>query len=300
MERLNRPVMVDAKKVDKYKPNNFALQGVYKGVGVQYEYKIDNQWSSERPTQKPEGRRVVFEGIDQFRAAKDTYFAWQDISALQNPLLKPERPEEVLKRLLKARMGDSVTLFVPWGVRISGEFGPSEEFVLDRMAGLQNSLLQRKISSQIFLMPADLYATEVNNQVRPDDAQNYFRVVKKEAEDRNMQVKSWSEIRSENWETYLRRSNELSEEEIIKLLSPAKVREAVGAASRRSGYSSQEAIAKAAFAYLRERICEAEIVEDRYQPIKVSAVAKNKDNGVDRELPRIYIVPDLFQFPWLK
>lgn len=113
-------------------------------------------------------------------------------------------------------------------------------------------------------------------------------------------MKSWSEIKKENKDLYDKRAQELTISEIEKILSPTKILEAKKAAERRSGYTDPSRIEEAAYAYLRERIIEAEIIEQKYKPIKVSAVPKNKDNEVDRDLPRIYILPDWWEFPWLK
>jgi cytochrome c-type biogenesis protein CcmH/NrfG len=149
-------------------------------------------------------------------------------------------------------------------------------------------------------MPADLYATEVNRQVSAQEADKYFAQVRKGAEAEGFLVRPWSQIRKENEKAYRERSSELTEDAIVSLLTPQKLTEAERAARKRSGYIDRNSIHLAALAYLRERICEAEIIEKTYQPIKVSAVAKNKDNGVDRALPRVYILPDEYQFPWIK
>jgi hypothetical protein len=150
-------------------------------------------------------------------------------------------------------------------------------------------------------MPADIYATEVNNQVDLNKARAYFEnVTQVSIESFGFQVKAWSEIRAENIGQYLRRKAELDVDALKQMLTPIKVYEAVSVSKRRSGYSDPKEIEQAALAYLRERVCEAEIIEEVYTPIKVSAVAKNKDNGVDRDLPRLYIIPDQEQFPWLK
>ena len=300
MENLNRPIIIDTKIIDKNKPDRFALKAVYKDSAVAYQYKIDDQWTAEKPKQKPEGTRVVFDSAEQFRAAKDTYFAWQDIMDMKNDSLKPEKTEEALRRFMQGRTGDTLTLFVPWGVRIEGEMGKSEEFVLDRIKEIKDKLQARNIKTDVLLMPADLYATEVNSQVSSDAASRYFAEVREIAETKGFTVKPWSEIRAENQSVYNERASQLSEDAIRDLLPAAKISAALGAATRRSGQTDEEAIKKAAFAYLRERICEAEIVEEQYQPIKVSTVAKNKDNLIDRDLPRLYLMPDEYQFPWLK
>jgi hypothetical protein len=149
-------------------------------------------------------------------------------------------------------------------------------------------------------MPADLYATEINNQVASEQADSYFRTVTEEAEIRGFTAIPWSAIRQAHIELYTQRSSELTTENIQKLLSANKIVKAFDAAGRRSGYTERTKIQNAAFAYLRERICEAEMIESIYAPIKVSVVPKNKDNEVDRNLPRVYLIPPAVQLPWLK
>lgn len=279
--------------------NRFAFQAVTT-PGTNREYLVQGAWSQDLPTQKPEGTRIVFPSIDQFRAARDSYFAWQDIENLKGPF-NPEFPDVIIARLLKARATEEpLVLFVPWGVRPIGNLGQNEIRVMDRLQILKEILARKGINPDVLLMPADLYATEVNNQVNPDRAQAYFKQVTDTAISYNFRVKPWSIIRSENIEMYLSLRETLTEEEIRKLLTGHKVSEAITAARRRSGYDRQEDIESAAFAYLRERIAEAKIVEKIYEPIKVSAVAKNKDNEVDMNLPRLYIIPESEQFPWLK
>lgn len=290
--------------------NKFALKQSIKNSGALLQIRTDNTWSSEPPEGKTavEEKRILFPGIAEFSTARDTYSAWTDLEVLQTqdrtsdqPREKPERPEAIFERLLEARKtGTPVTLFVPWGARPTGSFGESEITVLNRLANLKEMLLRRKISSSLLLMPADLYATEINNQVASEQADSYFRTVTEEAEIRGFTAIPWSAIRQAHIELYTQRSSELTTENIQKLLSANKIVKAFDAAGRRSGYTERTKIQNAAFAYLRERICEAEMIESIYAPIKVSVVPKNKDNEVDRNLPRVYLIPPAVQLPWLK
>ncbi len=56
---------------------------------------------------------------------------------------------------------------------------------------------------------------------------------------------------------------------------------------------------ESAKAYCIERATEALWVEEACHPIKISAVRRDKDDGVDVDLPRIYLVPENLQAPWL-
>lgn len=294
MEKL---VKIDTKIIDKYKPDKFSLQQVFVNTGVEREYFVDGEWTLGSPKQKPDATRVVFDDIDKFRVGRDTYFAWQDL--LERKKFGTERPEEVIKRLFESRLSrNSLTLFVPWGVRSQGE-PKYEEVVLDMIKSFQDSMIRRKINAKVLLMPADLYATQVN-RIDEELTTHYFMYVKNQAVERGFDVKPWSVIRTENIDIYKKRARELAPKFIVELVGNGKVLEAFDTARRRSGYSRQKDVEGAAFSYLRERICEAEIVESVYKPIKVSAVSKNKDNIVDRDLPRVYIIPQEYQFPWLK
>lgn len=210
------------------------------------------------------------------------------------------KPDEIVRRLQQAKFTKiPLTLFVPWGVRPRGEIR-LEANLLDRLESVKNLLNQRGIPSQILVMPADIYATEINQQVNPDQAMNYFDRISQMVLKVGFEVKPWSEIRAENIEMYIQRKAELTEEEIKRIVGPNILKKAFSSAERRSGYKQQTDIEKSAFAYLRERIIEGEIINDIYQPIKISAAAKYKDDNIDGPLPRIYIIPPNLMFPWLK
>lgn len=51
--------------------------------------------------------------------------------------------------------------------------------------------------------------------------------------------------------------------------------------------------------YLVERLAEAMLIEKTLCPIKISCVARHKDDKVDWELPRLYFLPEHLQAPWL-
>jgi len=296
---MEREIRIDQQIINKYKPDGFALQQVLRGTGASREYEMDGQWTDDKPTQKPERTRIVFDSREQFRIARDVYFIWQDLILQKED--NPVKPEAILERLLQSRKtGKPVMLFVPWGVRPQGRLGRSEIKALNQVQNMQQVLQRRNISAQVLIMPADLYATEVNQQVDVTQTTEYFEQVTSFVLSKGFLVKPWSEIRGENIYTYRQRASELTPQELESMFKAAKIEEAIAAAARRSGYQNKHEIQQAAFAYLRERVCEAEIIESIYKPIKLSAVSKNKDNDVDRDLPRLYVIPKEFQFPWLK
>lgn len=310
---MEKEIRINEKIIKRRKPDDFAVQKILKYLGAAYEYKVAGEWVNGQPNQKPEEKRIVFKDTERLRVGLDVYFAWQYISQMK--AYDPVFPEKTIQRLLNARQDTfmpsmatvdrpSLTLFVPWGVRPKGEFGDPEIAVMEKIKQLKMTLRKRGMTNtEALIMPADLYATEINRQVDNETATRYFNEVAYQARISGFPVLPWSEIRQRNILIYQKKSAELTNEKVINILGVNIIKEALEAAERRSGYDSQEDIEKAAFAYLRERICEAEIIETalgRYNVIKVSAVGKNKDNGVDRELPRIYILPPELQFPWLK
>lgn len=205
-------------------------------------------------------------------------------------------PDEIVKRLT---ISNELVLFVPWGVRPEGK-PRLEVVVMDRLQAIETNLLQKGVNACILIMPADVYATEVNTQVDQIQVNEYFAYIEKIATERGFLVKPWSEIRAENLVDYQTKVKDLTNEAIRALMGAKKIETAMGAAIRRSGYTTLGDVENSALAYLRERIIEAEIIESLYQPVKISVVAKVRDDIVDGDLPRIYLFPPELQFPWLK
>jgi hypothetical protein len=319
-------IRISQNSVEKYLPDRFARQEIFKLAKIDSEFLVDGRWVRGKPEGRYTAKRTVipvkggvfadfFQSADTFQLVRATYLAWE--SMMDASISGPVAKEAIIQRLfepqesrLVARISTAyggrtgmrpyTTLFTPWGVRPEGQFGNSEQNVLDRISSLRDRLDELKIPSQVLLMPADVYATEVNRQVSQERADDYFSQVTEAGKQRGFIVEPWSQIRERSWIRYTKRAEELTPEAIRSILPASVIAEAQGAATRRSGFSSQSDIEEAMFRYLRERICEAEIIDSWYKPIKVSAVANLKDNGVDRNLPRIYIVPPELQFPWLK
>ena len=149
-------------------------------------------------------------------------------------------------------------------------------------------------------MPADLYATEVNNYDE-SAATGYTEWLKYLTDRFGYEMKPWSSIRQDNQAEYdrLREKTTLDSIEANSELN-ARLGKAYITAKKRSGYATIEKQRDAGFAYVRERLCEATIVEAVYEPIKFSCVEPGKDGPLDGELPRLYLVPNGLRFPWLK
>ena len=205
---------------------------------------------------------------------------------------------DILSRLAASSPRKPLTLFIPWGVRPEGKFGDKELRALDTIKKYQSLLQTFSIPSTVLLMPADIYATEVNNY-QNDSANAYFTTVTKAAEQRNFQVSPWSDIRRANRRMYDRiLQGEASLEALWKTTPKSLWQSLLRAAERRSRQDPND-VAKAAFDYLKERVAEARIIDAIYKPIKVSMVSPKKDDIVDRDLARLYILPRELRFPWM-
>lgn len=207
---------------------------------------------------------------------------------------------DILARLSGSSEKSPITLFVPWGVRPEGQFGSSEQTALDSIQYYQRMLNEFSIPSTVLIMPADVYAIEINGYAW-EPTIRYFTRVSQEAEARKFSVKSWSVIRRENFDRYNQILQWEANPESLwrKIPKVLWYRDLLSAAYRRSKQDGDQAITKAAFDYLKERIAEARIIESVYRPIKLSMVSPKKDDVVDCDLPRLYILPRELRFPWL-
>lgn len=274
--------------------NPFALQQILKQAGVSYQYFIDECWREIIPSKKPEGKRAVFPDIDIFRKSREAYFTWINLSSFFEKE-KPVFPEKIIQRLVLTAYSDTpLTIFIPWGFRAQGEFGGKEleamGWINDILSVIRQS--QRRITFQALVMPADIYATEINN-LPVNSVEEYFLRVEQEAKKRSYQILPWSQIRKKNLQQYEVLRRKYTNKEINQILPSYVIISALKAAEKRGQKKDR------AFTYLRERLCEAEIIEEEFKPVKFSMVAKNKDEGVDLNLPRLYLLPEYLQFPWL-
>jgi hypothetical protein len=225
--------------------------------------------------------------------------AWQ--RTLDLVVEKPVYEQDVRTRLQGASDVRPITLFVPWGVRPFGEPGDSEWVGLETIASYQRVLTSCGIANEVLLMPADVYAIEINGYDW-GMATTYFNWVWKRAEGMGFTVIPWSIIRDQNEERY---NNVLRWEANIDALwrsIPKSLwyKDLLSTAYRRSTGTTDQEIKESAFRYLRERIAEARVIESVYKPIKLSMVSPTKDNIVDCQLPRLYLLPQESRFPWLK
>lgn len=252
-------------------------------------------------------RKQEIEDKQKQRAIKKYCLRESDISSAQEVLnflssmqfTSPVFPEEIKKRLEKSiETREKLTLFIPWGVRPTGE-PRLETSILDQLQTLQKRLYEMGINANMLIMAADTYATEINSQVSQEWTNKYFSFIENEARQRTLTFTSWSKIREENFEMYQDMACKLNNNAICNMLDTEIIDDKLTSSARRSGKFTRRGIKQAGFAYIRERIVEGVIIENAFRPIKMSLVAKNKDN-LDGPLPRLYLFPPEQQFPWLK
>lgn len=192
---------------------------------------------------------------------------------------------------------EDIFLFSPWGPRYSFEergriIRPEDKEVraLHFLANLQDELRQNLPNRRwrwLFL-GADLYGTRINNL--PSDAvSEYFSSLEEWVRKLipNAEFRLWSDY-DEETEEYRR----VAREHLREWVSTG-VRQRAQLTAARMGRGGDPA------EYLIERLAEAMLIEERYQPIKVSVVDRAKDAEVDHDLPRLYFVPADLHAPWL-
>lgn len=213
---------------------------------------------------------------------------------------RPVAVESILEKLAVSRIkGEELVLFSPWGPRyktLIPEVTPQSPEI-DTIGEL--NVVLRKFrdlgyKTKFLLMPADSYGTEING-LSPVFVSAYFNSLSATFErnltDLTMEIKSWSAIKASRRDRYLN-----LKEEISKLpISPGTL----GRARRKAIWIgiAPEASEIAARLYIWERLIEARMISEEYDPIKLSLAKKENDEqdgypniSNNDYLKRIYIV----------
>ncbi|NQU83448.1 MAG: hypothetical protein HQ536_01935 [Parcubacteria group bacterium] len=199
----------------------------------------------------------------------------------------------VLSRLRQ----QNVVLFTPWGPRYSwqarGKIIQADDKEVRVIHFLAEILQEWKVNmpDKIFrwiFLGADLYGTRIN-RVPAEIVTDYFgslaEWLKKVLPETEFRL--WSEF-NHSAEIYRRRIDENFEKYVNQKLLWCATRTAK--AMDRGGDPRE---------YLIERIAEAIVIEELFHPVKISCVARGKDDKVDWNLPRLYFVPEILHAPWL-
>lgn len=199
----------------------------------------------------------------------------------------------VLPRLRKKE----IILFTPWGPRYSWEKRGVIIQETDKEVEALNFLvelldeLRKNMPDKIFrwvVLGADLYGTRIN-KLPAEAASGYFnsfaewlrRIIP------IAEFQLWS--RFDNAAEAYRQEVSANFDKLISRESLSRANQTARAMGRNS--SAKE--------YLVERLAEAMLIEHALKPIKISCVARRKDDNVDWGLPRLYFLPEELQAPWM-
>lgn len=191
---------------------------------------------------------------------------------------------------------NEVKLFTPWGPRYHWqekgvEIGPHDKEI-DVLVFLRRLLeeWQENMPGKKFtwlLLGADLYGTRING-LPEEPVSVYFESLRQWLEEilPMAEFRLWSEFdaAAERWREQARAN-------FHQRLSWSIIKQARETAIKIGGGKAE--------AYLVERLAEADFIEDLYRPLKISAVGRHKDDGVDGDLPRLYFLPETLWTPWL-
>lgn len=264
------------------------------------EYLVDGEWLSE-PTGKITGQRYNF-GEDG-KLLEDVWIIgemWKYVKRLS--IEQPEKPDKILEQMIDAKLQPQpLRLFSPWGPRYK-KSSPKIEESDPEIATLKEMfmvLYQFKAvgyAPGLLLMPADVYGTEIND-LPEQFVRDYFRWLEEAALRRldsvaDITVKPWSEIRNENRELYNMWCS-LARMDFNDLVKTGELEKAVRVAQNFNPSSAEGSARK----YCMERLVEAALIADLYDPIKLSLVRKEKD-ALDGPLKRIYIIKN--RAPWME
>lgn len=192
---------------------------------------------------------------------------------------------------------DEVVLFTPWGPRYSWEsrgilIQESDKevevlkFLKDLFGQMQQNMPDKKF--RWLFLGADLYGTRVNN-LSEEVVTGYFDSVAQWVSKflPMAEFQLWSGL------------NEVAEEYRQQVRADFHKFIGHGVLARATQTAKAMGRNSSAKDYLVERVAEAMLIEQTYKPIKISCVARYKDDGVDWELPRLYFLPDCLHAAWL-
>lgn len=232
------------------------------------------------------------------------------------PQKKTARAVRYEDGVLSRLRGQTVRLFTPWGPRYSYESrgvdikdGDKEVEVLRFLADLLGELQQNMPDKNFYwvILGADLYGTRINNlpsEVVVDYFTNLFEWVAKILPMATFTLWSKFDNVAEQIRQMIRGdfSGDWDRTNYHLIASTGEARRVINdhdfvtritEAARVFGTSGDPK------EYLVERLTEAIVIEKILRPIKISCVAKYKDDKVDLKLPRLYFFSERLHAPWL-
>lgn len=269
----------------------------WKGL-VKKEYLVNDKWTYE-PERGVRDTRFSVGG--KLPELVDGGAAWKYIK--EKSYQRPELSDEILRTLVMTRIyQDPLSLFSPWGPRykngspkiVEGDREITTLREINEIFWRLNTFGYRKLD--FLLMPADAYGTEINT-LSPGFVNDYFKYLEdcayRELGENRVEVKSWSSIRDERRDRYEELRREIKQD-FDKLVKDGEYQRAVTVAKR----FSPDDPAESARRYCIERLVEGKIINELYDPIKLSLVRKEKD-ALDGPLKRVYIIQPELRVPWM-
>lgn len=237
---------------------------------------------------------------------------WEILNSKEWQIYPPVNPELAQERIITSR-DNTLQLFTPWGPPYNKDAlnlreGP-EIKTLKKLAEIARIFTSHKIDIQWIILGADLYGTEINRlgslngppRISEEVVKRYFSNLGRALSVRLSKSKLylWSQIRSKYQTAYFAYQQEYDSEKIKRLIGESSLKQMVYTARLICHLNSSEEAEIMALRYVQERICEARLIEAIWHPIKISLAPRHKDEIVDMELPRLYLIPKELQTPWL-
>lgn len=227
---------------------------------------------------------------------KENIFPEVDFERFDLMVFSQENPrlsEEIKKRIDNATTFQPLVLYIPWGYRKNSRLGIKEFEALDQVDKLQAYLSYFGIPFKVLFVTTTPYWTEIN-QFDKQAVTNYFDAVRAEADTRGYETCDWDELRMVDLDTYLNLSKKLTDKEILKLLPEEDMKKAIQSAKKMGNRGDSDP-----FPYLRERMVEAEFIDKKFKPVKLSmAPSGGVNDTVDLDLPVLYPLLDELRYPW--
>jgi hypothetical protein len=273
------------------------LGDIYSATGASHKFVGMEEGELQSFTRR---HKVIFDSAEHEDATNDVYKAWSDImwlSEYEGTAIQPTHREKVISRLANARQNKNapLALYVPWEANETGDFSRSNESpVLHKLLMLHESLNARDIDNTLLLVPQNMHIDINEDPLARERIINYFSGIM-DLGGQGVEVKSSSDLRREHKDAY---AVEVAQQRLRPAHTGSVLAEGRRAATRLKTYTNPEERNAQAVHLLDERAIEARLVEDVYQPIKVSLTSRTIDKQIDEELPGVYIFRKDMQDPW--
>jgi hypothetical protein len=216
---------------------------------------------------------------------------------------KPVRFDDIVDKLALCRIGESeLCFFSPWGPRYKiktteiGESSP-EIATLREVKEILEGFIRYGFEIRFLVMPADTYGTDING-LSESFVNGYFNALSNVIQGimrpltgegkLNISFVPWSRIKGENLEEYSWIKANISEMPIDNLIRDAL---------RKARIMNPDNIDRSAKRYVEERVTEAILIGQLYDPIKLSLVKKENDAADLQSFMRVYVIKN--KAPWM-